>query len=170
MRATDLKKYNNLLTLGRWSNKDPKDDQILALVGVAQKIADEYKKPPEKSNTPNRESTKGELAYIRDLPPWMPEDPKGGVGNKTKDGKLYWWCKEHRAGKGRWVHHKPEDHGKRTSTSSSRRGTTKSPSKGDRNKNMTLTKDLKAGLMAIKDQSDVQSFLSQFNINARGNE
>ena len=87
MRDMDLKKYNNLLTLERWSNKDPKDDQILALVGVTQKIADEYKKPPEKSNTPNRESTKGELAYIRDLPPWMLEDPKGGVGNKTKDGK-----------------------------------------------------------------------------------
>ena len=29
-----LKKYNNLLASGRTSNKDAKDDQILALVGV----------------------------------------------------------------------------------------------------------------------------------------
>ena len=35
-----LKKYNNLLTSGRWTNKGPKDSQILALVGVAQKLAD----------------------------------------------------------------------------------------------------------------------------------
>ena len=25
VRAMDLEKYNNLLTLGRWSTKDPKD-------------------------------------------------------------------------------------------------------------------------------------------------
>ena len=50
-----LKKYNTLLTLGRWSNKDPKDDQILALVGVAQNIADDSNKSTEKSNTSNRE-------------------------------------------------------------------------------------------------------------------
>ena len=30
---------------------------------------------------------------------------------------------------------------------------------------LTLTKDFKAGLMYIKDESDVQAFLSQFNLN-----
>ena len=34
---------------------------------------------------------------------------------------------------------------------------------------MTLTKEFKAGLMEIKDQSDVQAFLLQLNINAQGN-
>ena len=31
-RAMAVKKYNNLLTSGRWFNKDTKDAQILALV------------------------------------------------------------------------------------------------------------------------------------------
>ena len=41
-RVTDmeLNNYNNLLTSGRWSNKDPKDSQILDLLVVAQKLAD----------------------------------------------------------------------------------------------------------------------------------
>ena len=45
-------------------------------------------------------------------------------------------------------------------------GSTKSSRKGDSNKKLTLTKDFTAGLLAIKDQSYVQSFLSQFNINS----
>ena len=47
MRAVYLKKYNNLLSLGRWSNKDTKDTQILALVGLDQKLADDSKKSSE---------------------------------------------------------------------------------------------------------------------------
>ena len=82
-----LNKYNNLLTLGRYSTKDNKDDHILALVGVAQNLAYDPKKSSEKSNTSNRETTKGEPAYIRYSPPWILEDPKDGVGNKNKDGK-----------------------------------------------------------------------------------
>ena len=82
-----LNKYNNLLTLGRYSTKDNKDDHILALVGVAQNLAYDPKKSSEKSNTSNRETPKGEPAYIRYPPPWMLEDPKDGVGNKNKDGK-----------------------------------------------------------------------------------
>ena len=46
---------------------------------------------------------------------------------------------------------------------------TKPPSKVDSNKNLTLTKDFKSGLLAIKYQSDDQYFLFQFNINAQGN-
>ena len=74
-----LKKYNNLLTSGRWSNKDPNDANILALVGVDQKLANDFKKPSENTS---KESTKGEPAYIRYLSPWMIEEPKGGVGHK----------------------------------------------------------------------------------------
>ena len=51
-----LKKYNNLLTSERWPTKDPKDAQILDLVGVAQKIMDDSKKKSENSN---RGSTNG---------------------------------------------------------------------------------------------------------------
>ena len=86
-----------------------------------KKLADDSKKSSKKSN---RESTKVEPAYIRDLPPWMMEDPKGGGGNKTKHRKEYWWCNEHRAGKGQWVFHKPEHHGNWTSTSSNSGGCT----------------------------------------------
>ena len=35
VRAMDLKKYNNLLTSGMWSAKNPKYSHILALVGMA---------------------------------------------------------------------------------------------------------------------------------------
>ena len=56
----DLKKYNNLLTSGRWYNKDTKVDKILDITEVPPKLADESKKSYEKSNTSNRESTKGE--------------------------------------------------------------------------------------------------------------
>ena len=45
-----LNKYNNLLTSGRWSTKDPKDAQILDLVGVAQKFADKTNNSSEKYN------------------------------------------------------------------------------------------------------------------------
>ena len=41
VRDMALKIYNKLLTSGRWYNKDPKDDQILYLVGVAKNISDE---------------------------------------------------------------------------------------------------------------------------------
>ena len=62
VRSMYLKKYNILLTPGRWYTKDPKDSQILALVGVAQKLADDSKKSSDKSNTSNRASTNGEPA------------------------------------------------------------------------------------------------------------
>ena len=93
VRSMALKKYNNLLTLGRWYTKDLKDAQILALVGVYQKLADDSKKSSDKSNTSNRETTKGYPAYIRDLPPWVLEDPNGGLVNKNNYGKEYWCCK-----------------------------------------------------------------------------
>ena len=80
----DLNNYNNILTSWRWSNKDPKDAHILSLVGVAQKISNNPKKPSEK---PIRESTKGYPDYIRELPPWILEEPKGGVGHKFNNEK-----------------------------------------------------------------------------------
>ena len=82
-----LKKYNKFITSGKWSNKYPKDTQILALVGVAQKIVDNYKKSSDTSNTSNMGLTKEDPAYVKDLPPWITEHPKGGVVNKTKYGK-----------------------------------------------------------------------------------
>ena len=45
-----LKKYSNVLTSGSWSTKYPKDSQILALVGVSQKLMNDSKKISEKSN------------------------------------------------------------------------------------------------------------------------
>ena len=82
-----LKNYYNFLTSGRWSTKDPNDAQILALVGVSQKLEDDSKKSSDKSNTSNRETTKREPAYTRDFIPWMLENSKYGVRNKNKDGK-----------------------------------------------------------------------------------
>ena len=90
-------------------------------------------------------------------------------GKKNKDGKEYWWCRGNRAGKGQWVCYKIEDHGNRTGTSPSGRGGTKPTGEVDINKKMNLTKYLKAGILSIKDQSSVQTFLYQFDINAKGN-
>ena len=44
VRDMDLNKYNGHLTSGRWSNKYPNDDHILALVGVTQNTADDFNK------------------------------------------------------------------------------------------------------------------------------
>ena len=77
VRDMSLKNYNNLLTSGRWSTKDPKDSNILALVGVAQNLADDTKIYYEKYNTSNKDTTTGESVYTRDLPPWILEEPKG---------------------------------------------------------------------------------------------
>ena len=79
-----LKKYNNILTWGRWSNKDTKDAQILALVGVAHKLANDSKITSE---DPSRESTKVEPTYIRDIPTWVLEEPKVGVVHKFNNDK-----------------------------------------------------------------------------------
>ena len=117
------KNYNNLLTSGRRSNKDPKDAHILALVVVDQMLADNSRKSSKKYH---RESTKVEPDYIRDLSPWMIKYSKGGVVNRYKDGKEYWWCKEQNFGKGKWVHHKTEDHRKWTRNLSKSGGSTKS--------------------------------------------
>ena len=62
------KKYNNIITSVRWSNKYAKDAHILALVGLAQNLSDNSKNPSE---NPIRESMKGDPAYIRYLPPCM---------------------------------------------------------------------------------------------------
>ena len=94
-----LKTYIYLLTSGRRYNKETKDSHILDLVGVTQKLSDDSKKSSEKFNTSNRESNKVDPDYIRDLPTWTLEEPKGGVENKTKDKRRYWWCKEHSSGK-----------------------------------------------------------------------
>ena len=45
VRAMALNNYNNILTSGRWSKKDPKDSQIPALVEVAYKLSNDSKKP-----------------------------------------------------------------------------------------------------------------------------
>ena len=87
VRDIYLKNYNNILTSGRCSTKDPKYAPIISILGVDQKLADDYKKLSEKDNTSNRDTTKGESDYIRDLPPWILEEPEYGVGNKTKDRK-----------------------------------------------------------------------------------
>ena len=79
-----LKRDNNLLTSCRWYNKDPKDYQILVIVGVSQKLLDNSNKLSEKNT---RETTKGNPDYIRYLPPWILSYPKGLVGNKTRYGK-----------------------------------------------------------------------------------
>ena len=68
-----MKKYNKLLTSRRWSTKDPKDAKILALVLVAKTLVDESFRLSKKSNTSNRDTTKGDPAYTRDLPPWILE-------------------------------------------------------------------------------------------------
>ena len=86
VRSMGLKKYNNLPTSGRWSTKDPKDAQVLALVGVTQKIADDSTKSSDKSNN-YRKTTEEDPVYIRDLPPWILEEPTCVVGNTHKDGK-----------------------------------------------------------------------------------
>ena len=91
LRFMALNKYNNLLNSWRWSNKDPKDDQILALVVVAQKLAEDSNKSSDKSTTSNRDPNNGEKYYTRDFLPWITEDPKVGLGNITKDRKEYWW-------------------------------------------------------------------------------
>ena len=39
-----LRKYNKRITSGIWPNKDPKGAHILALVGVAQKLAEDSNK------------------------------------------------------------------------------------------------------------------------------
>ena len=82
-----LDNYNNLLTTGIYSNKGTKDDQILDLVGATQNLADDSNISSDKSNTSNMESNKGGTYYIKDLPYWILEESKGGVVNKTKDGK-----------------------------------------------------------------------------------
>ena len=87
VRSMALKNYNNPIPSGRWSTNYPKDYQMLSLVVVAQKLLDESKKSSEKSNTYNRETTKEEPAYIRYIPSWILEEPKGVVGNKNKYGK-----------------------------------------------------------------------------------
>ena len=80
----------------------------------------------------------------------MLENSKRGVEKKTKDGNEYWWQKYHLAVKVQLVLHNPEDHGMRTSTSSSSGGSTKPTIEGDRNKNKTITKELKDELLSIK--------------------
>ena len=99
MRVIALNNYDNLLNSGRWSTKYPKDAQIVAIAGVAQKLAYDSNKSSEKSNTSNRETTKGDPAYTRDLSPWTMKETNGGV-KKNKDRKEYWWLKKHRTGKG----------------------------------------------------------------------
>ena len=64
----DLNKYNNFLTYVRWSTKDPKDAQILDLVGVYHKLVNKSNKNSDNSN---RGSTKVYPAYIRELPSWI---------------------------------------------------------------------------------------------------
>ena len=66
-----LNKYNKLLNSFRWSNNNTNDEKILALVVVAQKLADDPNKSSDKSNTSDSKSTKVEPTYIRDLPTWM---------------------------------------------------------------------------------------------------
>ena len=78
MSTTYLKKYNNLLTSGRCSNKVPKYVHILALVGVYQNLADDSKKSYKKYN---RDPNKGDPAFIRDLPPWVLEETMYVVGS-----------------------------------------------------------------------------------------
>ena len=84
VRAMDLKRYNNLLTSGRWYNKDPKYYQMLDLGVVDQNIADDPKKSSDKSN---KDPTKGDPDYTRNFPPWILEDPKEGSVLKTRTEK-----------------------------------------------------------------------------------
>ena len=169
-KANGLENYKNILTSGRWSNKDTKDAQIITLVGVYQKPFKNSKKLSEKSS---REYTKGDSSYMRDIPHWMLEEPKGGVGKNFNHDKELWWCKEHRKGKGQWFRHSPEYHGKRTKTSTTTSNSSKKeyniPTRKGEKKNINLTKYFKSGLMDIKYQSYVQAFLSQFNIDVQGN-
>ena len=87
VRELALNKYENIFTSGRLYNKDPKDAHTISLVGVAQKLPNDSKKTSE---SPSSKSTKGDPVYVRDLPPWMMEKLKLGVGHKFNDDKEYW--------------------------------------------------------------------------------
>ena len=56
---------------------------------------------------------------------------------------------------------KSRNHRKWTSKSSSSGGITNTPIERDSNTKLNLTKDFKAGPLAIKDQSDVQAIIYQ---------
>ena len=86
----DLKKYEKFLTSDRWSTKDSKYAQVLALVEVSQKLIDDPKKNSEKSNM---EYTNLETSYIKDIPYWTMEYMKWGIGHKTNTViKSYTMC------------------------------------------------------------------------------
>ena len=78
-----LNKYNNLLDSGRWSNKDTKDAQILALVGVDQNISDDSIRSSKKSN---KDTNNVEKFFITYLPHCILEEPNLWV-KKPKDKK-----------------------------------------------------------------------------------
>ena len=159
-----LNKYNNLVTPRRCYTKDPKDSHIWALFGVSQKLVYDSKKISYNSNM---EPTKGEPAYSSDHPPWMLEGPNGawdtrpmmvnnisGARNNAQVkasgyATRSWKAVQHLISQ--WRKHQFIKWGRRTKI----------------NNNVTLTKDCKAVLLAIKEINGVQSLISHFNLTMR---
>ena len=80
-----MNKYNNLLTSVSWSTKDPKDAQILALLGVAHKLMDDHNKSSDKSDSEYKDtksSTKVDPSYINYIPYWIWKIPSS-MNNTT---------------------------------------------------------------------------------------
>jgi hypothetical protein len=99
-------KWNNISQrVPSSGNSDPPDAKFMALTTEISSLKTEIQNM-QKSNGSGR----GNFGNRNPIAPWRFEKTFGDSINK--DGKTWYWCPRHAEGKGMYVTHHPDDHGK----------------------------------------------------------
>ena len=147
--ATAIEKYNTMIRQKIWKTQDSLTSKIVALTTQVKALEDRIKKGSKDTSSSGNDSNKP-LQFLV-VAEWRKTKSFGPSTNK--DDKQWHWCSiKHNNGKGMYVTHKEEDHGKflnRNTSDSSTSGSSSKKSTGkSTNKSMTLSDNLKAAMIS----------------------
>lgn len=115
LMALALTKYQVLVQTKKWNAPTAEEEKLIALRAElnskVKKLQQKRKRGNEDQdglniNTPTNDKGPKQKRKKGKKPEWMLEPPKeGAASQKTVNGKLYHWCKKHKA----WVRHLPSE-------------------------------------------------------------
>ena len=98
-----LNKYQTLVEGGKWNAPTEAESKIIALEAEVKKMKSN-KGASNKNKKADAKEEKAKKPYEK--PKWMTIEPAAGKPKEKKvDGKMYYWCKNHK----QWTRHKPSE-------------------------------------------------------------
>ena len=141
--AMSTEKYNNMYRQNKWKINSSSDSKLVALATQVKELQNQLKNSSNKKGGGKDDQPKKEQYEIAK---WRKTKSFGTT--VEKDGRTWHWCGiGHNNGKGMYVTHKEEDHGKRFKKKDPKSKEKPGNDKGGKDKTLTLSDSLKAAMV-----------------------